>query len=191
MKKPTILAFAGSTREGSFNKKLIKIAVDGAIKAGADVTLIDLRDFPLPLFDEDLEAKGTPENAKKLKKLFLDHAGLLIASPEYNSSISGVLKNTLDWVSRSAPGEEFLACFNRKIAGIMGASPSGLGGLRGLVTLRSILSNINVLVVPHQETVSKAYEAFNADGSLINEKQQTAVENIGKELAKLLLKTIN
>src|SRR3989338_2486857 len=99
---PKILAFAGSTRTESFNKKLVQIAVRGAKQAGADVAYIDLRDFPLPLFDGDLEAKeGLPANAKKLKALFLDHQGLLISSPEYNSSISGVLKNTIDWVSRS------------------------------------------------------------------------------------------
>src|SRR5262249_29719722 len=103
---PRILAFAGSTRRDSFNKKLAGIAADGARAAGAEVTFIDLRDYPLPLYDGDLEAeKGLPEQAQRLKKLFLDHDGLLISSPEYNSSISGVLKNTIDWVSRPVPGE--------------------------------------------------------------------------------------
>lgn len=104
MPTPKILAFAGSTRTESFNKKLVKIAVTGARGAGAEVTWIDLRDFPMPLYDEDLETKeGLPENAKKLKALFLSHDGLLLACPEYNSSITGVLKNAIDWVSRSAP----------------------------------------------------------------------------------------
>ncbi len=103
---PRILAFASSTRRESFNKKLVTIAAQGAREAGAEVTLIDLKDFPLPLFDQDLEAEqGMPENGKHLKKLFIDHDGLLIASPEYNSSLPAVLKNVIDWVSRPAPGE--------------------------------------------------------------------------------------
>src|SRR5919198_2770214 len=106
MPAPKILAFAGSTRTESFNKKLVRVAVAGARAAGAEVTLIDLRDFPMPLYDGDLEAKeGLPANARKVKDLFLAHQGLLLSCPEYNSSITGVLKNTIDWVSRQAPGE--------------------------------------------------------------------------------------
>lgn len=184
-----ILAFAGATRTESWNKKLIKIAAAGATAAGAEVTLIDLRDFPLPLYDGDLEAtSGIPENGMKLKALFLEHRGLLISSPEYNSSITGVLKNTLDWVSRSAPGEKPLSAFANKIAGLVSASPGALGGVRGLVHLRSILGNIKVLVVPEQASVSKAPEAFNADGSLKDEKQRASVEGVGKAVATLLAK---
>src|SRR5438046_3669126 len=105
-------AFAGSTRTNSYNKKLGMIAAEGARAAGAEVTLIDLRDFPMPLYDGDLEeSSGIPEHGKRLKRLFLDHQGLLISSPEYNSSISGVLKNSFDWVSRSEPGEPPLAAY--------------------------------------------------------------------------------
>ncbi len=138
MNKPKILAFAGSTRSASFNKRLARIAAEGARKAGADVTFIDLRDYPMPLYDGDLEDKeGLPANAKKLKEIFLAHKGLLIASPEYNSSMPGVLKNTIDWVSRvSDPKEVPLACFDGKVATLMSASPGALGGLRGLVHLR-------------------------------------------------------
>ena len=128
---PRILAFAGSTRRESFNKKLVAIAAQGAREAGAEVTLIDLKDFPLPLFDQDLEAEqGMPEIGKKLKKLFIDHDGLLIASPEYNSSFPAVLKNAIDWVSRPAPGEPSLVAFRGKVATLMSASPGALGGLR-------------------------------------------------------------
>ena len=131
---PRILAFAGSLRRESFNKKLVPIAAKGARDAGAEVTLIGLEDFPLPLFDQDLEARqGMPENGKKLKQLFIDHDGLLIASPEYNSSITAVLKNAIDWVSRPAPGEPSLVAFRSKVATLMSASPGALGGLRGLV----------------------------------------------------------
>jgi chromate reductase, NAD(P)H dehydrogenase (quinone) len=187
---PKILAFAGSTRSESFNKKLVKIAVAGARNAGAEVTLIDLRDFPLPLYDGDLEDRdGLPENAKKLKQIFLTHDGLLISAPEYNSGISGVLKNTIDWVSRSETDEEKpLACFTGKVAALMSASPGALGGLRGLVQVRSLLGNIKVLVLPDQIAVSKAHEAFHPDGSLKDAKQQTAVERLGARLATTLAK---
>jgi len=187
--KPKILAFAGSLRTESFNKKLIKLAAKGAEKAGAEVTCIDLRDFPLPIFDQDLEAKeGLPKNAVKLKELFLAHGGLLISSPEYNSSISGVLKNTIDWVSRGDPRDKPLACFDQKVAGLMSASPGALGGLRGLVHVRAILGNIKVLVLPEQIAISKADEAFNADGSLKDSKQQAAVEKIAARVVQLVSK---
>ena len=189
MTNPRILAFAGSTRTDSFNKKLIKIAVAGARTAGAEVTLIDLRDFPMPLYDGDLETnEGLPENAKKLKALFLSHDGLLLSCPEYNSSITGVLKNAIDWVSRPAPGEASLACFAGKVASLMSASPGGLGGLRGLDHVRSILGNIQVLVLSDQVAVPKADQAFAPEGSLKDPKQHAAVEKLGANLAAMLAK---
>ncbi|MDO8526885.1 MAG: NAD(P)H-dependent oxidoreductase [Deltaproteobacteria bacterium] len=186
---PKILAFAGSTRTGSWNKKLIRIAVASAKAAGGDVTLIDLRDFPLPLYDGDLESdQGLPANAMKLKDLFLAHHGFLISAPEYNSSITGVLKNVIDWVSRPAPNEVDLICFTNKFAGLMSASPGGLGGLRGLVTLRSILGNIGTHVLPLQQAISKAHEAFNEDGTLKDSKQQKAVDKIAAGLVHIVQK---
>lgn len=189
MAKPKILAFAGSTRIDSFNKKLVKVAAAGAMENGADVTIIDLRDFAMPLYDGDLEQKeGLPSNARKLKDLMISHQGFLISSPEYNSSISGVLKNTIDWVSRPTEGEEPLACFKGKVAGIMSASPGGLGGLRGLVHVRAILENISVLVIPEQIAIAKAHEVFNTDGTLKDKKQEEQVKRIGASVAKLLIK---
>jgi NAD(P)H-dependent FMN reductase len=186
---PRILAFAGSTRRESFHKKLVSLAAHGARKAGTEVTLIDLRDFPLPLFDQDLEAEqGMPENGKKLKKLFIDHDGLLIASPEHNSSLTAVLKNTIDWVSRPAPGEPPLAAFRGKVASLMSASPGALGGLRGLVHVRSILGNLGVIVLPDQVAVAKAHEAFGPDGSLVDPRQQTAIEGLGSTLGSFVTK---
>jgi chromate reductase len=186
---PRILAFAGSTRRESFNKKLVAIAAHGAREAGAEVMLIDLKDFPLPLFDQDLEAaQGPPEAATRLKKLFIDHDGLLIASPEYNSSFPAVLKNALDWVSRPAPNEPPLVGFKGKVATLMSTSPGALGGLRGLVHVRSILGNIGVIVLPDQIAVAKAHEAFHADGSLKDPKQQAGIEGLGKTLASFLAK---
>ena len=186
---PKILAFAGSTRIGSYNKQLVKVAAAGARIAGAEVTFLDLRDLPMPLYDGDLEAaEGIPQNAQTLKKLLIEHQGLLIASPEYNSSISAVLKNAIDWASRPAEGEASLACFVGKVATIMSASPGALGGLRGLVHVRSILGNIKVIVLPDQIAVSKAHEAFNPDGSMKDEKQQAAIEQLGANLANILSK---
>jgi chromate reductase len=186
---PRILAFASSTRRESFNKKLVAIAAQGAREAGAEVMLIDLKDFALPLFDQDLEAEqGMPENGTKLKKLFVDHDGLLIASPEHNSSFPAVLKNAIDWVSRPAPGEAPLVGFKGKVATLMSTSPGALGGLRGLVHVRSILGNLGVIVLPDQIAVGKAHEAFQPDGSLMDPKRQASVEGLGKTLASFLVK---
>jgi chromate reductase, NAD(P)H dehydrogenase (quinone) len=186
---PRILAFAGNLRRESYNKKLERIAAAGARAAGAEVTEVDLRDYPLPVFDEDLErSAGAPENARKLKQLFVEHQGLLIAAPEYNSSITAVLKNTIDWVSRPVPGEAPLLGFTGKAAVLMSASPGGLGGLRGLVHVRSILGNIGVLVLPDQIAVAKAFEVFADDGALKDAKLQAGIQGLGKVLANLLVK---
>jgi NAD(P)H-dependent FMN reductase len=186
-RSPRILAFAGSLRRDSHNKKLVRIAADAARNSGATVTVLDLRDVPMPLYDEDLErSEGLPQGAKKLKELMLAHEGLLIASPEYNSSISAALKNAIDWASRPAPGEASLACFNDKVAGLMAASLGRLGGLRGLVTLRSILSSINVLVLPDQLAVPLAHEAFGEDGKLKDAKQQAAIEKLAAKLTSVI-----
>ena len=183
---PRILAFAGSARQASFNKKLVRVAAEGARAAGAEVTIVDLRDLPMPLYDGDLEEReGIPENALELMRLLREHDGLLLACPEYNSSITPLLKNAIDWASRAAEGEQPLACFKGKVAGLVAASPGGFGGLRGLVTVRSILGNIGVLVVPEQVAVSKAHEAFDGDGNLANERQLAAVENVGRRVAEM------
>ena len=183
------MAFAGSTRTDSFNKKLIRIAANGARDAGAEVTLIDLRDFSMPVYDGDLEKReGLPPTACNLKDLMLSHQGFLILSPEYNSSISGVLKNTIDWTSRQSEGEIPLACFKNKVAGLMSASPGGLGGLRGLVHVRAMLQNIGVLVIPEQIAVAKANEAFNTDGTLKDKNQEERVKKIGSNVTEILMK---
>ena len=187
-----ILAFAGSAQKNSWNKKLIQIAAEGAREKGAEVTLIDLKDFPLPIFDQDLEsASGLPENAKKIKKLFIEHDGLLLACPEYNSSITPLLKNVIDWVSRAETKDEKpLSAYQGKVAALLAASPGGLGGLRGLVTVRSILGNISVIVLPEQMAVSKAHEAFDTTGKLKDPKQEAAVKKIGANLADFLIRRV-
>lgn len=187
---PKILTFAGSTRTESFNKKLARLAAAAVNAAGGQSTLVDLRDYPMPIFDEDLEAReGLPENARKLKDLLFAHDALLISSPEYNSSISAVLKNTIDWASRAAsPTEPGLACFSGKVAALMSASPGALGGLRGLVHLRSILGNIQVIVLPDQIAIVRAHEAFNSDGTLKDANHQASVERIAKKLVSTVAK---
>lgn len=185
---PKILAFAGSLRSASFNRKLIRIGVDGAKAAGAEVTLIDLREYSLPVYDGDLEAGGLPEGVLKLKQQFLAHQGLLIASPEYNGSIPGPLKNAIDWVSRQAPGERPLASFTDKVAALLSASPGAAGGMRGLMHLRASLSHINVLVIPQQVSISKAHEAFQPDDTLKDAKQNDAVHKVARTLAETIAK---
>lgn len=183
---PRILAFAGSTRQESCNKKLVRIAAEAARAAGGEVTLIDLADYPLPIMDEDLEKKGFPENASKLKQLFLEHEGLLISCPEYNSSITPLLKNTIDWVSRPLSGEPRLAAYINKVAVLMAASPGALGGLRGLVHVRSILENIGVIVLPDQRAVPNAHQEFAADGQLRDDSLRKGIQGLGQALVKML-----
>lgn len=184
-----IIAFAGSTRTGSYNKNILKTAVFGAREAGAEVSVIDLKDYPMPLYDGDLEEKeGIPENGKKLKELFNTHHALLLALPEYNSSMTGVFKNTIDWVSRTEKGEIPLQCFVGKVAGLISASIGGYGGMRGLVHARAMLENINVLVMPDQVCVSRATEAFDEYGNLKDEKLKKSIEKLGANLVDLTLR---
>jgi NAD(P)H-dependent FMN reductase len=184
-----ILAFAGSARAGSVNKKLLAVAVDAARAAGGDVTLVDLREFPMPLYDGDLEAsQGLPEHAKRLKALMNAHDGFLLACPEYNSSITTLMKNTIDWASRAAPGETPLQCFDGKVAALVSASPGALGGLRGLVHVRLILGSIGVLVLPGQVAVPRAHEAFGPDGKLKDAKLAAAVEKAAGQLVATVAK---
>ena len=187
---PKILAFAGSARKDSFNKKLVRIAAQGAKGAGALVTELDFGDLSLPLFDQDLEAEGgLPSGVIRLKELMRENDGFLIASPEYNSSISPMLKNAIDWASRSSgPDDSPMSAFKGKAAALMSTSPGGLGGLRGLVTVRSILINIGVLVLPDQVTVRSAHDAFADDGSLKDADRHESIERLGSELAALLAK---
>ena len=188
-KKVRILAFAGSARNNSWNKKLVRIAAKGARAAGAEVTDLDLADYPMPMYDGDLEAtEGQPANAKRLKTLMINSHGFLIASPEYNSGYSPLLKNTLDWVSRPIPEEPSLLAFAGKVTALMSASPGALGGLRGLAQLRQVLSNIQVLVLPGQVTVPSAQNLFKTNGSLEDEKKQEETIQLGATLTHVLRK---
>ncbi len=179
-----VLAFAGSPRRASFNRALVGIAAAAARDAGAAVTEIDLRDYRLPVFDADDEAaQGKPEPARALKQQLIDHDAWLIAAPEYNSSITAVLKNSIDWASRADPGDAGpLVAFRGKLIVLMSASPGVLGGLRGLVHVRAILGNLGCVVLPDQVAVPKAHEAFDADGRLIDREQHERVQGLGRTL---------
>lgn len=182
---PRILALAGSLRAGSYNRRVLAVAADGARTAGADVTGIDLRDFPLPVYDADLEsASGLPAAALALKERFRAAEGLLIASPEYNAAISGTLKNALDWVSRPAPGERPLACFKGKVAALCSASTGALGGIRGLASVRVVLGNLGVVLLPDQVALPKAAEAFDADGNVADPARRKSLMELGAALAR-------
>jgi len=161
--------FAGSARKASTNKQLAALAARTAKDAGAEVTLIDLADFDMPIYNGDIEADtGLPENAKRLKQLFVENDGFFIASPEYNSSIPALLKNALDWISRPhTDNEPTRWAFQGKVAAIGAVSPGALGGLRGLVPLRMMLGNIGVTVVPSQVAVSDGFNAFDDEGALV------------------------
>ncbi len=184
---PNILFFAGSARKDSINKKLAAYAADMARDAGAaSATVIDLADFTMPIYDGDAEAEsGLPENARKLKKLFVEHDGFFIASPEYNSSFSPLLKNALDWISRPhEENEPSLYAFNGKAAAIGAVSPGAMGGLRGLVPLRMMLGNIGVTVVTGQVAVSNGFEAFDEQGRLKDAGQKQMLQGAIDQLLR-------
>ncbi|MCE5293862.1 MAG: NAD(P)H-dependent oxidoreductase [Chlamydiales bacterium] len=188
--QPKILAFAGSLRKDSCNKKLVKVAAKGAVEAGAIITYIDLKDYPLPIYDQEIEdATGLPENALKLKELMQTHDGFLIACPEYNSSMPAVFKNVIDWTSRvSAPNEKNLSCFTDKVVALLSASPGALGGIRGLVHVRSMFGNINSIVLPQQKCIPNAFIAFDESDNLKDPKTLNDVQAIGRTLADFLKK---
>ena len=179
-----LIFFAGSARKESLNKKLAQAAANTASDIGAEVTVIDLADYELPIYNGDFEDEnGMPQAAIDLKELFSSHDGFLIASPEYNSSYSALLKNTIDWMTRPHMGDEpFLMAFNGKVAALTAASPGGLGGLRGLAPLRVLLSNIGVHVIPTQMALSGAGKAFDADGNLSDDKQKSMLTKVVKQL---------
>jgi len=180
---PKILAFSGSARQASINQKLVAAAAGLAREAGADVTLINLRDYPMPLFDQDLEAEyGEPDNARALKTLFARHDGFLIASPEYNGLITPLLKNTLDWLSRRVGDEPRMLAYRGKTAALLASSYGKLGGMRGLVHARALLTNLGVLTVPQQAAIGGATDAFDDGGGLTREADLAAVRDVVKNL---------
>lgn len=177
-----VLAFAGSTREDSVNKKLVAEAASLAEQMGANVTVIDLRDYPMPLYDGDLdENEGIPENAKLLRQLMIQSQTILISSPDYNGSVSGVLKNTIDWATRSEKSGASREAFKGKKFALMSASPSVSGGAKGLTHLKDIIQNIGGTVIPQQVTVPKAYDAFDEQGRLKDQQLRMELQELVQE----------
>jgi chromate reductase, NAD(P)H dehydrogenase (quinone) len=173
MRSPKILVFAGSTRISSFNARLAALAARELALLNTDVTRISLVDYPLPLYQGDLEAEqGVPANAQKLKKLFGIHHGVFIASPEYNASITPLLKNTLDWISRvREPPEPPLTAYRQRVFALGAASNGAFGGYRSLIALRQVLElGCGALVLPEQIAVSEAAIAFDDSDNLRNER---------------------
>jgi NAD(P)H-dependent FMN reductase len=175
MAAPRILIFAGSARLHALSKRLARARLAAVESAGGRGTLIDLADFDRPLYHGDLEARaGLPDSARRLQGLIAEHGALLIATPEYNGTITPLLLNTLDWCSRSDPQRATgsgLAIFADKPAAVVGSSPGALGGLRALMHLRDMLGYLGMLVIPQQLAVARAHQAFDAHERLIDERQ--------------------
>ena len=180
-----LLAFAGSLRSASFNRRLIHVLAAGARDAGAEVNLIELREHALPIYDGDIEAAGIPETVHRLQAMLAAADGLLIATPEHNGSMPALVKNTLDWMSRAQPdGRSGTELFEGKIAGICSASPGQLGGLRSLLVLRDALAKFGMWVCPKQVAVGNAATAFDAEGDLVDSKRRAAVHAVGAEVLR-------
>ncbi len=190
MASARVLAFSGSARNDSYNKKLLALAAQAVRDAGAECSVLDLRDFALPLYDGDGElASDYPANAARLRELLVAHDGLLLACPEYNGGISPLLKNTLDWMTRAPGGRADPSLFNGKLAALCAASPGPWGGMRGLRWVRELLNNIGVTVLANQSTVGVAHKAFDANGALADARQADALRALGRKFAALLAVT--
>ncbi len=184
---PKILALAGSYRENSYNKRVLHLAAEGARNAGADVTVIDLRDFPLPVYDADMQEGGAfDENALRLQDVMSEADGFLIASPEYNGSIPGGFKNAIDWTSRANDKYQICEPVRGKTAALITAAPGQFGGLRCLAHLRGVLTIMGVNVLPTEIAVTFVGQKFDADGEMTDEKTKGLLENLGASLANVL-----
>jgi NAD(P)H-dependent FMN reductase len=185
-----ILAFSGSLREHSYTKRVVKTAMNGARNAGAEVDFIDLRDFPMPIYDGDLhEREGFDPTALKFQKLLCEYKGFLIASPEYNASLPASLKNAIDWASRASDEFKMGEVFKGKVAAIMTASPGVFGGIRCLAHMRSILSVLGVNVLPSEIAVGRVHQMFDGDDErMTDDAMKYLLENMGESLVDTLRK---
>ena len=190
-RSPKILAFAGSLREHALSKRVLKIAINGAKKAGAEVTYVDLRDYPMPIYNlDEHEKNGFDEKALAFQGLLVQHDGFLIASPEYNGSLPAALKNAIDWASRPSDQYPRSAVFSGKFAAMMSSSPGSLGGVRSLSHLRGVLTSISVNVLPQEIAVPFAEEKFAGDDEeMIDETMKARLEELGALLVETLKKT--
>lgn len=184
---PRLLFFAGSARKNSHNKRLARLAAQIAEANNIPSTFVDLADYPMPLYDGDLEAEsGQPENAHKLKNLMMAHTGIFIVSPEYNAAFTPLLKNTLDWISHIRDdGEAPMEVYRTRVFALGSASNGGTGGLRGLSQLRLVLElGIGALVLPDQFLLPRAADAYDEHGHLKNKDQQEQLKKVIQKLAR-------
>jgi chromate reductase, NAD(P)H dehydrogenase (quinone) len=187
-----ILAFSASLRRASLNTRLVTVAAQGARDAGAEVTLLNLNDYPLPIFNADDEAaNGLPDNARKLKQMFREHDGYMISSPEYNGGFPGVLKNLTEWMSRREGDEKPFSAWEDKPVVTMAASPGALGGNRMMASLRAHLLHMRMIVIPDVLGLPKADQMLGEDGSVADEATRARIENLGQRIVHFarLLKT--
>ena len=183
-----ILAFAGSARKDSWNRKVLEVAVQGAREAGAEVTVVDLGDYPMPIYNADWHAEnGPPASMLELRALMMSANGLLIASPEYNTSITPLLKNSIDWLSQEVNGESGNAPFEKKIGGLMGASNGAFGTIRALPHVSYILSNLGVFMLPVMAVPSVA-KSFDDAGNMTNERMKNTLKILGARLTQTIVK---
>ena len=184
MKTPKVLVLAGSTRKDSIHRRLAPLVVESLQAEGLDATFADLRDYPMPLYEGDLEiTDGIPLGAKELKDVARDVDAFVIASPEYNGSYPAVLKNAIDWLSRPEPGERHLHVFAGKRAAILSASPGPGGGCRVLTQLRQLLEMMRVTVIPQDLSIPRASEAFDADGRMARPEDLEGLRSLASALA--------
>ncbi len=177
MSKGKVLAFAGSSRRESINHKLLVHIVGRLQNEGAEVTLVNFRDFDIPLFGEDLMAEqGMPADAQRFYKLLTEHPAFLIACPEYNRSITPLLKNVIDWSTIPRKGDRPMLAFDGKTVGLCAASMGKLGGLRGLFHVSDILQSIGANVLPKQVAVGNFSEAFDDAGNMIDKMAATMAD---------------
>src|SRR4051812_2932572 len=177
-----VLVFAGSTRIGSFNRKLARVVAAMAAASGADVTHIELADFDIPLYNADLEARGTPADVMRLKQVMYEHAAWIICTPEYNASYPALVKNTLDWVSSPVKGDpvwnDDFRSSRGKVVGVLSASPGALGGLRSQSHLVPLLLNLHCWVAPTNYALARAATAFDEQGQLASDSARVKVQAV-------------
>lgn len=184
MASPKILVFPGSNRSGSINARLAAVITKELALMGAEVTRISLEDYPMPLFHEDLQTeKGIPESVMKLARLFASHHGVVIVTPEYNSSLPPLLKNTLDWLSRvSSDNGKPLAPYHGNYFAIAASSGGGLGGIRVLPHLRDILISIGAQVITEQLALGNAHNAYDEMDNLKEGRARDLLQNLSKSI---------
>jgi chromate reductase, NAD(P)H dehydrogenase (quinone) len=184
-----ILAVAGSFRKRSYNRRVLDIAVEGAREAGVEVTVVDLLDYPMPVYNDDhVEQNGFDPMAAALQDVLWQHDGLLIASPEYNGSLPGGFKNVIDWTSRKSDkyGASY-AVFKGKTAAIITAAPSQFGGLRCMAHLRGVLTIMGIAVLASEIAVTFVADKFDGDGGeMTDDKMRALLKNQGTLLAEAL-----